>query len=115
VINEIVESGEDYRPNRRIRIVEHVSNTVKNRNKGNLTMKIDHFYCWSAFEIIPKLKIQNQMKKFGTHFSPLFKEKKLPQYNNYSNNIYVEFYCASNGKTTIFYFCKYIELCLIKG
>jgi hypothetical protein len=30
------------------------------------------------FEIIPKSEIQNQKKKFGTHFGPLFKEKRLP-------------------------------------
>jgi hypothetical protein len=63
----------------------------------------------------PKSKIQNQIKKFGTHFSPLFKEKKLPPCNNCSNHVYIKFYCASNGKTTIFYFCKSMEFYLIKG
>jgi hypothetical protein len=67
-------------------------NTVKNRYKGNLIMKIDTFYWWSAFEIIPESKIKNQQ------FSPLFKEKKLPPHNNCSNHVHVEFYCASNDK-----------------
>jgi hypothetical protein len=31
--------------------LKNVSNTVKNRYKGNLTMKIDYFfYWWSAFK-----------------------------------------------------------------
>jgi hypothetical protein len=89
--------------------LKNVSHTVKNQYNGNLTMKIDHFYCWSAFEIIPKSKIQNQKKKISTHFGPLFKKKKLPPYNNCINNIYVKCYCASNGKMIIFYFCKSID------
>jgi hypothetical protein len=52
--------------------LKSVSNTVKNRYKGNLTMKNDHFYWRSVFEIIPESKIQDQIKKFGTYFSPLF-------------------------------------------
>jgi hypothetical protein len=78
-------------------------------------MKIDHFYWRSAFEIIRESKIQSQIKKFGTHFSPLFKEKKLPSYNNCSNHFYVEFYCASNDRAIIFYIYKSIEIYLIKG
>jgi hypothetical protein len=73
------------------------------------------FLLAAAFEIIPESKIQNQKKKFGTHFGPLFEEKRLPSYNNCSNHVYVKFYCASSGKIIIFYFCTYIELCLIKG
>jgi hypothetical protein len=94
---------------------KNVSITVENRYKGNLTMKIDHFYWRSLFEIIPESKIQSEIKKFGTHFSPLFKEKKLPPHNNCSNNVYVKFYCAPNDKMIIFYFCKSIDFCLIKG
>jgi hypothetical protein len=45
--------------------LKNVSNTVKNRYKGNLTMKIDHFYWWSAFEIMPESKIQNQIKNLA--------------------------------------------------
>jgi hypothetical protein len=47
-------------------------------------------------------KFRIKKKNFGTHFSPLFKEKKLPPYNNCSNHVYVEFYCASDSETTIF-------------
>jgi hypothetical protein len=62
-----------------------------------------------------KIKNSESNKIFGTHLSPLFKEKKLPPYNNCSNHVYVEFYYASNGKRVIFYFCRSIELYLIKG
>jgi hypothetical protein len=62
-----------------------------------------------------KIKNSESKKKFSTHFSPLFKEKKLPPYNNCNNHVYVEFYCALIGEAINFYFCKSIELYLIKG
>jgi hypothetical protein len=109
-IFELLETKLHYEP-----CLKNVSNNVKTRYKSNLTMKIDHFYWWSVCELMPESKIQNQIKKFDMHFSPLFKEKKLPPYNNCSNYVYVKFYCASNNKTTVFYFCKSTELYLIKG
>jgi hypothetical protein len=58
---------------------------------------------------------QNQIKKNDTQINPLFKKKKTLVYKKYINKIYVKFNCASNNKTIIFYFCKFIEYCLIKG
>jgi hypothetical protein len=108
---ELFETKFHYEP-----CLKNVSNTVNNRYKGNyLTMKRLTIFTGGRPLKNTKIKIQKQIKKFGTHFSPLFKEKKLLPYNNYSNHVYVEFYCASNGKMTIFYFCKSIELYSIKG
>jgi hypothetical protein len=50
--------------------------------KNLYNMKVDHFYWRADVEIIPKSKILNQINFFGSHFSPLFKKKTLPPYNN---------------------------------
>jgi hypothetical protein len=35
-------------------------------------MDVHHFYWLADFEMRPESKIQNQIKKIGAHFSPLF-------------------------------------------
>jgi hypothetical protein len=58
---------------------------------------------------------ESNKNNIGTHFSPLLKRKKLLIRKIYINNVYVQFYCASNEGNIIFYICISIELCLIKG
>jgi hypothetical protein len=89
--------------------LKNVSSTVKNRSKGNLTKKIDHFYWLSEFKYNGQRPAQNQIKKNDAHFNLLSKEKNRWYAIKYVNNIYVEFNCASNDYNIIFYFCKSIE------
>jgi hypothetical protein len=44
-----------------------------------------------------------------------FQRKKTAYIQKYINKIYVKFNCASDEKKITFYFCKFIELYLIKG
>jgi hypothetical protein len=61
---------------------------------------------------------QNEKKELEgnlSNFDRLFKDKKLLKHKKYINKVCIEFNCASNSESIIFYFRKFTEYYLIKG
>jgi hypothetical protein len=62
--------------------LKNVSKTAKNRYKGNLTMKIDHFYWWSDIKYNARDSLRIKLKKNWHTLLSIFKEDKTADTQN---------------------------------
>jgi hypothetical protein len=73
-----------------------------------------HWLTEIKLKLVPKVLLTISKKKIDIHFLPMFDNNKLSVCEKRINKVYTKLNCASNVVKIIFYFCKCIELFLIK-